>query len=217
MLPKPAKIKEYSKWSIWREVDSLKNTEKRRKFSEESQMKTTQPDGCEITDSGVRIDREDTPEHTVSSLQSEKFQAVKEPSGKGQFRLAYLPRSMTANEVIKKLSSFGTVVDFRFCPLTFEEIQKDERESSNFKCAEFKYKEETSTENFSAVKRIRIKGLQVRIIQILPKSNKKSKGSPPSIQILHSCRPTAAQYFQLRRTLKCTLPQSTEDNYYWRV
>ena len=161
-----------------------------------------------------------TPEDTASCMQSDRSKNIDQFSDNILFRLVYLPVHLSEKEVVKKLSKFGTVIDFNFVPVTPEEIYLDEKKSANFQCVEFRFKEKEVKDSFSQVKRIRIKGLQVRVIQKSPEETFAKETSSMSQalhpRVLHNCRPTTKAYFGHRSGQSSTLLQSPENNYYWR-
>lgn len=79
------------------------------------------------------------------------------------FTLKYLPRLMAEADVLEKLKLFGEVLYLRFMPET--EIQGKKDWKSHFKRAEFAFVEKQAESSFQKVRRVRIKGLQVKIVQ----------------------------------------------------
>lgn len=110
------------------------------------------------------------------------------------FTLKYLPRLMAESEVLAKIQKFGKISTFRFKPEICQKGTKDQK--GNFKRAEFSFEEKTSEEVFKKVKRIRIKGLQVKILQ--GESEEQSSPSQRShcelFTVDHSVRPTRKAY-----------------------
>ena len=110
------------------------------------------------------------------------------------FTLKYLPRLMAESEVLAKIQKFGKISTFRFKPEICQKGTKDQK--GNFKRAEFSFEEKTSEEVFKKVKRIRIKGLQVKILQGEPEEQSSpSQGSNCELfTVDHSVRPTKKAY-----------------------
>lgn len=79
------------------------------------------------------------------------------------FTLKYLPRLMAEADVLEKLKLFGDVLFLRFMPETDIQGKKDWK--SHFKRAEFAFLEKQAEISFQKVRRVRIKGLQVKIVQ----------------------------------------------------
>lgn len=80
------------------------------------------------------------------------------------FRLLYLPIHLPKADILQKLSKFGQVVDFRFCPVAKSDPHlQDPSRVPNFQCAEFSFADKAAIDYFSGVKRIRVRGLQVRV------------------------------------------------------
>mgnify|MGYP000084196383 CR=1 FL=1 len=76
------------------------------------------------------------------------------------FSLKFLPKTMTQEEVMAKILKFGEVSQFNF----FEERAVTKKEQRGcFKRAEFTFADLEAERTFQTVKRIRIKGLQVKV------------------------------------------------------
>lgn len=110
------------------------------------------------------------------------------------FTLKYLPRLMAESEVLAKIQKFGKISTFRFKPEVCQKGTKDQK--GNFKRAEFSFEEKTSEEVFKKVKRIRIKGLQVKILQGEPEeqSSSSQRSHCELFTVDHSVRPTKKAY-----------------------
>ncbi len=131
------------------------------------------------------------------------------------FRLLYLPLHLPKADILQKLSKFGEVVDFKFCPVekTDPHLQ-DPTRVPNFQCAEFSFAQQSSIDHFSGVKRIRVRGLQVRITHreetASSSKNSDSDGDTCSSRS-YSVKPTSRKYFAHRPD-----EVQREHEYYWR-
>ena len=137
------------------------------------------------------------------------------------FKLNYLPKQISKKEVINKLEKFGKIKNFEFIIKDKEPQEHDQPESEdNFKIAEFTFVDLDAEVVFSKVKRIRIKGLQVKISQKLSNSTSKTFPSSRECQedlslIDHSRKPTCKAYFNCRSHMKKDASLLFY-NYYWR-
>ena len=76
------------------------------------------------------------------------------------FTLKFLPKTMSREEVVNKILRFGPVASFNFA----EEKSSGKKDQKGcFKRAEFVFATKAAEDIFKGVKRIRIKGLQVKV------------------------------------------------------
>ena len=112
------------------------------------------------------------------------------------FTLKYLPRLMAESEVLSKIQKFGKISSFKFKPEIAQKGIKDQK--GNFKRAEFSFEEMESEDIFKKVKRIRIKGLQVKILQGDSEEQQSSVDPMETVDelknIAHDIRPTNRLY-----------------------
>lgn len=159
-----------------------------------------------------------TPEETASCVLSDSSQEPDNKISLVVFRLVYLPTRISEKDVVNKLSQFGTVTDFEFVPVRPEEVLLEESKAENFRCAQFSFKETNVTSSFSTVKRIRVKGLQVRVVI---NSDETSSGQGTTnimhCKVKHVHRPTSKLYYRNRVPQPLSLPESAEENYFWRI
>ena len=136
------------------------------------------------------------------------------------FRLLYLPLHLPKAEILQKLSKFGEVVNFSFSPVEKTDPHlTDPSRVPNFQCAEFSFEQASSIEHFTGVKRIRIRGLQVRVSEKeMPKFSPKPTASslqqqePNQDSNDHSIKPTQKVYHSSRPVL-----HQNQSQYYWRI
>lgn len=87
------------------------------------------------------------------------------PRPKAVFQLNYLPKQITEEEILEKISKFGKIVNFSlwFPGFSPEEKKIGEKKTGSFRFAEFSFENFEDELIFMKVKRIRIKGLQIKI------------------------------------------------------
>lgn len=82
------------------------------------------------------------------------------------FQLNYLPKQITQEEVLEKLVKFGKVQYLSLLPSSpVDQKKHSEKKQGNFRSAEFYFESKGAEQIFLSVKRIRIRGLQVKITQ----------------------------------------------------
>lgn len=148
------------------------------------------------------------------------------------FQLNYLPKQISETEIKEKLEKFGQLSHFDLLLSTSMEARKSgDKKIGNFRSAEFSFKMDESEQVFLKVKRIRIRGLQVKITQ-KPILRVVEDEVAPIVQDLtlinedysvqyfqdtsYSVRPTCKKYFSGRLTSSSVSIQESQANYYWR-
>lgn len=132
------------------------------------------------------------------------------------FQLNYLPKQILEEEVLEKLVKFGKIHHFSLLQSSpVEQSKVCEKRVGNFRSAEFSFGTSEAEQVFLTVKRIRIRGLQVKIGQkdIQKESDKKSANSPiikgeeplqkqdsalSAEDLIHLELPTSKKYFSGR-------------------
>ena len=133
------------------------------------------------------------------------------------FRLIYLPHHLPEAEIIQKLTKFGQITDFNLSTVDNSDQKKqNSNRVPSFLCAEFSFKDDQSADQFSQVKRIRVRGLQVRVSmkltpQPVPENKKPISKVSESEANTYSTKPTSRKYFANRSG-----DLLSEDSYYWR-
>lgn len=90
--------------------------------------------------------------------------------GKLKYKLMYIPSILAKRHLIRKLARFGKLSYFEFIPGEFsnkispEVLLQSKTKFQDFKGAEFKFELEYSEKLFAGVKRLRVKGLQIKVI-----------------------------------------------------
>ena len=123
------------------------------------------------------------------------------------FQLVYLPKYISKEDVLQKLSKFGPLSHFRFSAETEEKLGSHRGEKAFFHRAEFSFEQESDLLVFMAIKRLRIKGLQLKVVlapyqrstQFNSFFDTKSRSSFADID--HSLKPTKQGYFKTRTNL----------------
>jgi hypothetical protein len=91
-------------------------------------------------------------------------------SGTLKYKLMYIPSILAKRHLIRKLARFGKLSYFEFIPGEFsnkiapEVLEQNKTKFQDFKGAEFKFELEYSEKLFVGVKRLRVKGLQIKVI-----------------------------------------------------
>jgi len=87
-----------------------------------------------------------------------------------KYKLMYIPSILAKRHLIRKLARFGKLSYFEFIPGEFsnkispEVLLQSKTKFQDFKGAEFKFELEYSEKLFAGVKRLRVKGLQIKVI-----------------------------------------------------
>ena len=161
-----------------------------------------------------------TPEDTAPCMLSQDSHLKEQPSDRIMFRLVYLPVHLSEKEVVKKLSKFGTVVSFSFLPTQTDNRYISTARGISYRSAEFSFEEKAIQSSFSVVKRVRVRGLQVKVL--VNAANKGSENIKPdrsdSLEVIfkHSYKPTCRLYFSHRTEVDFNQPREIEDNHRWR-
>lgn len=152
------------------------------------------------------------------------------------FQLNYLPKQILEEEVLEKLVRFGKVHHFSLLQSSLVEPKKTcEKKVGNFRSADFSFEGKDAEQIFLTVKRIRIRGLQVKISQkeSLKESVEEKANSPinkgeelPQLQQvsalsaedqIHLELPTSKKYFSGRSSQVSVDSDQTQSQYYfWR-
>lgn len=120
------------------------------------------------------------------------------PSQRVMFTFKYLPKMITMEEVLLKIQKFGELerIEFKQEP----ENRASKRANKNsFKKAEFSFREKDTEQIFLQVRRIRIKGIQVKVM-----NNQQTEAAPRAptpassseTELDHSIRPTQKAYIR---------------------
>ena len=120
------------------------------------------------------------------------------------FSLVYLPKYITKEVILAKLAHFGELEFFQYAPETDEKLGSTRGEKGLFHRAEFAFKDRENMFTFMSIKRLRVKGLQLKVIQTSfglknDKFNIEEEMGSNLQELDHSLKPTNKQYFNTRR------------------
>lgn len=173
-----------------------------------------------------------------------------------QFRLLYIPATFTKKHIVAKLETFGPLKSFEFVTLPDPSSKKvsnvkhqfvsnpklagfkgylsqqPQGKVEEFKGAIFTFEDEVAEAKFSEIKRLRVKGLQIKVLtqpsakdkpikslkvrgkKLAPESHRETEEMLSEEQPEHCCRPTTKRYgTQKDRQTALQEHMSSERNY----
>lgn len=111
----------------------------------------------------------DEPEDLATKV-PQMDETVSSACGTLKYKLMYIPSILAKRHLVRKLARFGRLRYFEFIPGEFsnkippEELEQSKAKFQDFKGAEFIFELEHSEKLFLGVKRLRVKGLQIKVI-----------------------------------------------------
>ena len=157
-----------------------------------------------------------------SETGSESESALKSNKGLEAFHFAmqFVPKHLQREVIITKLEQFGALKAFTLEPMA-DVVFRDSGlpKSSNFQIACFSFESKNVNRIFEQIKRVRIKGLQVKVSKYeQPQTQKldqlRSDSEIESGDFKHHVKPTSMKYFRWRFDTETHLGA---DNYSWRL
>lgn len=130
-------------------------------------------EGHEIDDGDLIPDERDNDDEDLDLDLFSNAQQSSAP-GKSKYKLMYIPSILAKRHLIRKLARFGKLSYFEFIPGEFsnkispEVLLQSKTKFQDFKGAEFMFELEYSEKLFAGVKRLRVKGLQIKVIPPVP-------------------------------------------------
>ena len=138
--------------------------------------------------------RENSHSHTGSKESSSCIEDVGAEEGRGErltrgtvFSLKFLPQSMSRESIEEKIGRFGEIGHLEF--------GEDREGKGSFRRAEFTFVSRQAKEVFGTVKRIRVKGLQVKVCTVqLSTPTTRGWWGKEEEEVVHSVKPTSTRF-----------------------
>ena len=121
------------------------------------------------------------------------------------FTLVYLPRYISEDDIFAKLVPFGELSLFQYTAETDSNLGSSRGEKGFFHRVEFAFADSENMFAFMSIKRLRLKGLQVKVLQKPFDACLHSSLLGPLLpEIDHTVRPTNKEYFVIRAGIECS-------------
>ena len=163
----------------------------------------------------------------VGESQSRKTQQSTDRTQRYIFQMKYVPKHIEESDIVKKLEKFGRLKTFRLIVMSSEAQFKalGQSDAPNFRMAEFSFQDPEVERSVLTIKRIRVRGLQVKVSKSQsPAASFAAVGCDAHVQMsekgtydpFYHLKPTSKKYFSLWPERWNIMPREA-CNYRWNL